>query len=53
MRVTPLYHAVALLRQLTTGTVEVSIVGHLAYLTIAGIVAFLVAMYRLERALIK
>jgi hypothetical protein len=31
----------------------VSIVGHLAYLTIAGIVAFLVAMFRLERALIK
>ena len=31
MRVTPLYHAVSLLRQLTTGAVNVAIAGHLAY----------------------
>ena len=53
MRVTPLYHAVGLLRQLTTGSVNISIVGHLTYLVVGGIVAFCVAMYRLERALIK
>jgi lipooligosaccharide transport system permease protein len=53
MRATPLYHAVGLLRQLTTGDVSISIAGHLAYLVVGGIVAFCVAMYRLERALIK
>ena len=53
MRATPLYHAVGLLRQLTTGTVSISIAGHLAYLVVGGIVAFCVAMYRLERTLIK
>ena len=50
---TPLYHAVGLLRQLTTGNVHVTIVGHIAYLVVAGIAAFAVAMYRLERTLIK
>jgi lipooligosaccharide transport system permease protein len=53
MRVTPLYHAVGLLRQLTTGAIEPTIAGHLAYLVVGGIVAFAVAMHRLERALIK
>jgi lipooligosaccharide transport system permease protein len=53
MRATPLYHAVGLLRQLTTGSVSIAIAGHLAYLVVAGIVAFCVAMYRLERTLIK
>ena len=53
VRATPLYHGVGLLRQLTTGRVSVGIVEHLAYLVVAGIVAFCVAMYRLERTLIK
>ncbi len=53
MRVTPLYHAVSLLRQLTTGAVNLAIVGHLAYLIVAGVAAFALAMHRLERALIK
>lgn len=53
MRATPLYHAVAMLRQLTTGLVGMSILGHIAYLVIAGVFAFCVAMYRLERTLIK
>ena len=53
MRATPLYHAVALLRQLTTGNVDAGIAGHLTYLVIGGFVAFTVAMHRLERALIK
>ena len=53
MRATPLYHAVAMLRQLTTGTIDLSIAGHFAYLAVAGTIAFCVAMYRLERTLIK
>ena len=53
LQVVPLYHAVALLRQLTTGNVSPSIAGHLAYLVMLGIVAFCLAMYRLERTLIK
>ena len=53
MSATPLYHAVAMLRQLTTGTVSTSIAGHVAYLVVGGFIAFCVAMYRLERTLIK
>jgi lipooligosaccharide transport system permease protein len=53
MRATPLYHAVSLLRQLTTGEIAPSIAGHLLYLVFAGAIAFAAAMYRLERALIK
>ena len=49
----PLYHAVALLRALTTGALSVAIVWHIAYLFVGGAVAFLVAMRRLERTLIK
>jgi lipooligosaccharide transport system permease protein len=49
----PLYHAVALLRQLTTGGVDATALLHLAYLIGAGAAAFVVAMRRLERALIK
>ncbi|HKT81057.1 MAG TPA: ABC transporter permease [Vicinamibacterales bacterium] len=49
----PLYHAVAMLRQLTIGAVEPTIVLHVAYLVALGTAAFLIAMYRLERALIK
>jgi len=49
----PLYHAVALLRQLTTGTVAPSIIAHLAYLVVLGTLAFVVAMRRLERTLVK
>ena len=50
---TPLYHAVAMLRQLTTGTLSTSMAGHVAYLVIGGVVAFCVEMYRLERTLSK
>ncbi len=53
MQATPLYHAVSLLRQLTTGNVSVTIAAHVSYLIVGGIVAFGVAMHRLERALIK
>jgi lipooligosaccharide transport system permease protein len=50
---TPLYHAVSLLRQLTTGAVDWLLLVHAAYLVLAGALAFLVAMRRLERALVK
>ena len=53
LAVVPLYHAVAMLRQLTTGTVDAAILLHLAYLIAAGAWAFRVAMRRLERALIR
>ena len=53
MRATPLYHAVSMLRQLTTGSIDISILVHLAYLSVGGGAAFWVAMYRLERAMIK
>jgi len=53
IRATPLYHGVGLLRQLTTGSVSADIIEHVAYLIVAGSVAFCVAMYRLERTLIK
>ena len=49
----PLYHAVQLLRQLTTGNVSPTIVVHVLYLVLLGTVTFLVAMRRLERALVK
>jgi lipooligosaccharide transport system permease protein len=53
MTAMPLYHGVSMLRQLTTGHIDSSIAGHIAYLVIGGIIAFGVAMHRLERALIK
>ena len=49
---TPLYHAVAMLRQLTTGAVSAGIMVHVGYLIVAGTAALCVAMYRLERKLI-
>lgn len=53
MRVTPLYHGVVTLRQLTTGDVAPSILVHIAYLGVCGCAAFAIAMHRLERTLIK
>jgi lipooligosaccharide transport system permease protein len=49
----PMYHAVALLRQCTLGMVGPTILVHVAYLITLGIVAFGIAMTRLERTLIK
>jgi lipooligosaccharide transport system permease protein len=52
-QVVPLFHAVELLRALTTGRVSASVVWHIAYLVVCGGVAFAVAMSRLEKSLIK
>jgi lipooligosaccharide transport system permease protein len=51
--VLPLYHAVEMLRQLTIGSVDASILLHIGYLVALGAVTFAIAMRRLERALIK
>ena len=49
----PLYHAVMLLRQLTTGALDWRIAAHVAYLLVFGTACLMVAFSRLERALIK
>jgi len=49
----PMYHATAMLRQLTTGAVDGTLAIHVGYLLLLGWTAFAVAMRRLERALIK
>jgi lipooligosaccharide transport system permease protein len=53
VEVTPLYHGVALLRQLTLGGVEWSALGHVAYLVVLGVAGVLVAGRRLERRLLR
>lgn len=52
-QVVPLYHAVELLRGLTTGHVTPVLLWHLTFLVLGGAAAFVVAMRRLERTLIK
>jgi len=53
VRMLPLYHAVQMLRQLTTGRVDATIFVHVAYLVALGVTMFLIAMRRLERVLVK
>jgi lipooligosaccharide transport system permease protein len=53
IQVVPLYHGVEMLRQLTTGRVDPTIVFHVVYLVVVGAVALAIALRRLERALIK
>jgi lipooligosaccharide transport system permease protein len=53
IQIVPLYHGVELLRQLTTGLVNWTIVLHAGYLAVVGAVALTIAMQRLERALVK
>jgi len=52
VQVTPLYHAVALVRSLTLGVVGWSLVGHLAYLAVLGLAGTVIAGRRLERLLL-
>jgi lipooligosaccharide transport system permease protein len=49
--ITPLYQGVALERALTTGTPDLSTVGHAAYLVVMGVVALAVSSRRLTRQL--
>jgi lipooligosaccharide transport system permease protein len=53
VELTPLYHAVSLIRSLTLGTVGWNLVGHLGYLAAMGLVGLLVAARRLERLLLR
>jgi lipooligosaccharide transport system permease protein len=48
----PLYHAVEILRALTTGRVGWNLLWHLGWLIAAGLLAFGLAVRRLERALV-
>ena len=52
VRCTPLYHGVALLRQLTLGDVGWAALGHVAYLALLGTAGVVVAGRRLERRLL-
>lgn len=53
VEVTPLYHAVALTRDLALAMIGPGIVGHLVYLVVLGLVGMFVAARRLERLLLS
>jgi lipooligosaccharide transport system permease protein len=53
VEVTPLYHGVALLRQLTLGGLSWSILGHVAYLLALGVAGVVIAGRRLEQRLLR
>jgi lipooligosaccharide transport system permease protein len=53
VQLTPLYHAVELLRALTTGVVEPTILAHVGYLAVFGSVAMVLARRRLAAKLVK
>jgi lipooligosaccharide transport system permease protein len=53
VQVTPLYHGVALTRELALGTVAWATLGHVAYLVVLGLVGMVVAARRLERTLLS
>lgn len=49
----PLYHAIELLRELNTGAVGLSSLGHVAYLAVMGLLGLSVASRRLRTLLLK
>ena len=51
VQITPLYQGIELLRALTTGTVGLDVLGHVAYLAAMSAAALLIAGRRLERRL--
>lgn len=51
IEIVPLYHGVVLTRGLTTGTLDLSMLGHLAYLLAAGLLGLWVAARRMGRLL--
>jgi lipooligosaccharide transport system permease protein len=53
VQVTPLYQAVALVRGLCLGMVDATLLVHLAYLVVLGLIGTLVAGRRLERLLLS
>jgi lipooligosaccharide transport system permease protein len=52
VRLSPLYHAAALLRELTTGAVTSASVLHVTVLVVLGLVGVLVTGRRLEKLLL-
>jgi lipooligosaccharide transport system permease protein len=52
VQLTPLYHAVALLRGLTIGAVDISVLWHLGYLAAMGLLGLTVIGRRLDRLLL-
>jgi len=52
VQLTPLYHGVALLRALTVGAVDVAVLGHLAYLTVMGLIGLSIVARRLDKLLL-
>ena len=50
---TPLYHGVALIRSLTTGDVSVTLLGHVAYLAVMGLIGLTITSRRLARLLLQ
>jgi lipooligosaccharide transport system permease protein len=52
VQLTPLYHGVALLRSLTLGALDVAILGHLAYLTVMGLIGLAIVARRLDKLLL-
>ena len=52
VQLTPLYHAVALFRDLTLGILEPGILVHVAYLVVMGLLGLIVVSRRLDRLLL-
>ncbi len=53
VELTPLYQGVAILRQLTTGSLDASIVLHVTYLAAMGLAGLVVVSRRLDRLLLR
>ena len=53
VQLTPLYHAVALLRSLSLGALDPTILVHVLYLTVMGLVGLVIVSRRLDRLLLR
>lgn len=53
VELTPLYHAVALLRSLAVGSLDAGIVVHAAYLAAMGLIGLVIVSRRLDRLLLR
>jgi len=53
VRLTPLYQGVDLIRALVTGHIDISILVHVVYLTVMGLIGLMVVARRLNRLLLK
>lgn len=53
VQATPLYHGVALVRDLMLGDVGIGLLGHVLYLSVMGLVCLVLAARRIERLLLR